>query len=229
VSTTKQADDMGRLAPEERALLELSSKQGVSDQEIADLLRLDAEEVAERRRRAELRLKLEEKPAAEPRRSRTPLVAGVLILGAVVAVAAIVLASGGDDEARETARRGEPTQGQKSAAASAGPVRAMERLNGTYARGTAQLLRSGGSARLRLRLSEFRPPQGGGYAVWLTGSQGDGRWLYATASTTINTDLRLRRDYRRYRYLEVVRAVPELRSDHSGLTLLRLPVAELAG
>ena len=45
----------------------------------------------------------------------------------------------------------------------------------------------------------------------------------------INTDLELPRGYRRYEFVEVSRAVPELRSDHNGMTLLRVPVADLAG
>jgi len=225
---------MARLDPETRALLELSSRRHMSDADLADLLRLEQEEVTERRRRAEQRLDLElgvvpEPPAAAPKHGRSRwVVAGVVGL-IVAAVVAVVLGTGNDDKSDQSkaAPRGAketPSGGAPAApTAKAGPVRTMQVLNDTHGRGTAQL--AGG--RLRLRLGGFLTPNGGGYAVWLFNSRDDARLLYSTADTTIASDLKLPRGYERYRYVDVARAVPELRSPHSGLSLLRVPIAEL--
>jgi hypothetical protein len=103
----------------------------------------------------------------------------------------------------------------------------MERLNGTYGRGTAQLLQDAEGAQLRLDVSSFLRPVGGGYAVWLYSSAEDARRLYTTTDTSIERDFQLPADFDEYRYVEVARAIPELDSDHSGLSLLRVRVDEL--
>jgi hypothetical protein len=227
MSPNDQAEAMARLDPETRALLELSSKE-ISDQEIGDLLRLDAEEIAERRRRAELRLSLELASIEKPRRrSYRAAAATAVLLVVAAAVVAIVVSSGGDDETSKPSKA-TPSQEQKAAAAEAGPVRTMERLNSTHARGTAQIVRRDGRVQLRLRLTDFLIPNGGGYAVWLFNSVDDSRRLYATAGTTINTDLRLPNGYRRYEFVDVARAVPDLDSRHTGISLLRVPLSALA-
>lgn len=228
---------MARLDPETRALLELSSRRHMSDADLADLLRLEQEEVAERRRRAEQRLDLElgvvpEPAAAAPERGRSRwIVAGVVGL-TVAAVVAVVLGTGNHEKSDQSKPAAAPRAGAKETpsggapaapTAKAGPVRTMQVLNDTHGRGTAQL--AGG--RLRLRLGGFLTPNGGGYAVWLFNSRDDARLLYSTADTTIASDLKLPRGYGRYRYVDVARAVPELRSPHSGLSLLRVPIAQL--
>ncbi|HEY1358369.1 MAG TPA: hypothetical protein VGF21_08700 [Thermoleophilaceae bacterium] len=229
---------MARLDDETRALLELSSQRRMSDADLADLLRLDQEEVAERRRRAQQRLNLEmgvvgdglPEPAREHGGGRGRWIAAGVGGLVVAAIVAIVLASGNDssDKGKPAAAApksgsSQPAGSSKPAAPANGPVRTMQVLNQTHGRGTAQL--AGG--RLRLRLHDFLTPNAGGYAVWLYNSPSDARLLYATADTTIQTDLALPAGYRRYRYVDVARAVPQLRSPHSGLSLLRVPLAEL--
>lgn len=243
--TDQVAEAMGRLDDETRALLELSSERKMSDDELADLLRLEREDVAERRRRAELRLRLEmgdvdghpdkdEKAEPAERHSRR----GWLALAAVAVVAAVVLvvvlaSGGGEDSSKPEAQQSKPApadeNGQKAAAPSTGPVRTMQVLNDTHGRGTAQLVRSGNEAKLRLKLSGFLTPSGGGYSVWLYNSQDDARRLYATSDTAITRDLTLPKDYKSFQFVDVARAVPDLDSDHSGLSLLRVRVADLAG
>jgi hypothetical protein len=242
---------MARLDPEKRALLELACRRRMSDQEIAGLLRLEPAAIAERRRQAEqrlgrelgvpeespeqLRARLESAPwpngrgdrgsGAARRRSRRTLGFGVLGLAiAALAVVLIVLDDGGGgSEDRALPARPSPAQ----PTASRGPVRTMQRLNDTHGHGTAQLLRSGGRARLRLRLTDFLTPNGGGYAVWLFNSRDDARRLYATVDTAVERDLPLPSGYGRYEFVDVARAVPELASPHSGLSLLRVRLAEL--
>lgn len=181
--------------------------------------------------------------AAVPRRRR--LVLGTLALLVVAAVVAVLIESGSSDEKSHDAgsksasgRSTSPTQTSPSetqtsptqttttpSPSASPPALTMERLNGTYGHGTAAL--SGG--RLRIRATGFLRPVGGGYAVWLVNSATDARRLYATAGTTIASDFTLPSDWKRYRYVEVARAIPDLTSDYSGLALLRIRVKDLEG
>jgi hypothetical protein len=143
----------------------------------------------------------------------------------VAAVVLVVALAGGGKAHKAQPAPAEPKA--KSPTTSAAPVRRMEVLNSTHGRGTAQLLRSGSGARLRLRLNDFLTPNGGGYAVWLFNSDTDARRLYATEGTTIERDLALPSDYGRFKYVDVARAVPSLNSPHGGLSLLRVSIASL--
>lgn len=262
------------LDPASRALLELWSRRGLSDDEIAEVLRVEPAEVAGRREHAlgqvgdalgvddsargdlaEQLGRLEERhwrgePAAasvksdeDPasRRSRVAVVAVTLsLLTLVVGVGLLIALGAGVDEeepARSPAGKAPSTGTARTEAPapparprprfSGGPVRTMQRLNDTRGRGTAQLLRAGRRAQLRLRASRFLRPRGGGYAVWLFNSREDARRLYATSRTSIRRDIPLPRDFTGYRFVEVARAIPTLESDHSGLSLLRVQVSAL--
>ena len=173
-----------RLSAEDRALIELFDRRGLSAEEIAEVIGVPASEVERRHEAAQRRLAEE---------LRTP----------------------------------EPAAPVEEAPPAEGPVVTMKRLNGTYGRGTVQLLHSGDRAKLRLAVSHFLRPVGGGYAVWLYNSPDDAHRLYATADTTIEREIRLPRDYADYRFVEVARAIPELNSDHSGLSLLRARFSDL--
>jgi hypothetical protein len=253
----KTAVALSSMDPESRALVELSYRRGLGDDEIADLLQVDPDEVARRRGSALERLgvtgdELErlddehwaprERPVAPPPRSPAPApaprrrapAAALALLAVIAAVVLVVLlASGGDDggggdgDAARTPTRSET--GATTDAADAKPPRQMRRLNRTYGHGTAQLVRSGGRTVLRLNVTDFLKPQGGGYAVWLYNAPDDARRLYATRATTIKRDIPLPRNFTRYRFAEVARAIPDLDSAHSGLSLLRARVAALAG
>jgi hypothetical protein len=219
---------LARLDPPSRALVELSEGHGLGPDEIADFLRVDPAEAARRRDEALARLDAElEGNGSSARRSRGAIVAIGLALLAVVAVV-VALATGDDSEqAARSDRAGQAAEGPRAEAPSAGTVRTMERLNGTNGRGTAQLVRRDEPI-LRMRATSFLEPNGGGYAVWLSNSPDDARRLFATTSTTISRDIVLPRAFTRYRYVEVARAVPELNSDHSSLTLLRVRTKALA-
>ena len=158
---------------------------------------------------------------------------GLLLVGAVVA--AIVIASGGDngsgDQGAAPVTNARPGGGTTSAGRpapkQAGPRVTFQRLNGTYGRGTAQLIWEGDSARLRVRLTSLLRPVGGGYALWVLNSANDARQLLSTRDTSLDRDVRLPPGYARYRYVELSRE-PTDDPDHSGLSLLRAPLRELA-
>ena len=251
------------LDPAARAVLELSARRGLSENEIGGLLGMDPAEIRQRRQESiaelgsvlgvsathhyelqDLLTRLDESewrgqsgtsagPADRPRGRAALAAAGVLLVLAA-AVAVLVLGSADDDS--DPDRRAEPRapkpKAQKPQAGeppvAAGRVIEMERLNDTRGRGTAQIRRTGDRAHVRIRAAGFLRPRGGGYAVWLFNSRGDARRLYATETTSIQRDFPLPANVSRYRFIEVARAIPRLTSPHSGLTLLRAPVAELA-
>jgi hypothetical protein len=251
----RTAEALSRLDPASRALVELSYRRGLDDDEIGDLLQVGPEEVARRRETALARVGLigeqlrrldddDWKPGgrpapaglqrAAPAKRRVPVaaLAVLALIAAVVLVVAIASGGGGDEGEGDVAQT--PTTSdtaattQETATTPASSARPMQRLNGTYGHGTAQLVRSGDRTVLRLDVTDFLRPQGGGYAVWLFNSPDDARRLFATSSTTIERDFPLPEDFTRYRYAEVARAIPDLDSDHSGLTLLRSRISALA-
>ena len=65
--------------------------------------------------------------------------------------------------------------------------------------------------------------------MWLYNSADNSRRLYSTTDTDWERDIPLPADYGKYGYIEIARAVPDLNSDHSGLSLLRVSVADLQG
>ena len=259
------------LDPASRALLELSTRRGLSEEEIGDLLGTEPAEIRRRRLESVARLgaqlgvgaahhyELEDQlsrlddaewraehpaagPAPDTRRRRAPVVVGGVLLLVAAAVAVLVLGSGdGDRDGRSPDPGGEksasrdgdekaknPKPQKARPGVTTGRVLAMERLNDTRGRGTAQIRRQGARAQVRLRATGFLRPRGGGYAVWLNSPGVAARRLYATDKTSIERDIPLPADVGRYRFLEVARAVPRLNSRHSGLSLLRVPIAELA-
>jgi hypothetical protein len=285
---------IARLDAPSRALLELSARRGLSDDEIADVLAVEPAEVARRREEALERLGAEadlspeerdgvagtladlddaqwrgetgatptQAAAAAPTQAAAAAPSGpggrrrwpvVLALAAVAAIAAvvIVLAVGGDDadepsdkpatssvtteppatEAApptDTAATTETAPETAAPGEEAGPVVTMDRLNNTRGSGTAQIIRQGEGAILRLNVSGFARPQGGGYAVWLYSSAAESVRLFATAERQIVRDIPIS-DFETYRYVEVVRAIPRLTSARGDLPLLRAPVSALSG
>jgi hypothetical protein len=174
-------------------------------------------------------------PAAPGRRPLLPIAVG-LIAAVVAVVFIVVLVRSGNDEggsSKQSSDGGKTQQTDTSnpgaSAPASAPARTMQRLNGTYGHGTAQLIPRGDTSVLRVRASGFLRPQGGGYAVWLVKATDDARRVYATADTTISASFAVPADFKRYKYVEVARAIPNLDSDYSGLVLLRVPVPDLEG
>lgn len=171
------------------------------------------------------------KPAkATAPKSRRPLALAALAALLLIVLVVVIASSGGDDggsgRSDSTASDNGKAPAAKTTPEGAAPVAAsqkveFERLNGTYGHGTAQLV----DGKLRMRVSGFLKPTGGGYAVWLIGP--DDKLLYATTDTTIRRDLKLPANYKSFESVEVARAVPSLDSPHTSFSLLRLPVGSL--
>jgi hypothetical protein len=227
-------------------VLELAPRRGMSDADIAELLGVRTADVQHLREQAALELAaaLELKPdkldvlrselqrldEADWERRAVPHTKGrpsvfrmVAALAALLLVAAVAvaLASRADHERLVATAAPAGTIAPRS-----GPAAAFQRLNGTYGRGSVRLVRGPLRAHLRLRVADFPSPQGGGYTVWLYNSPADAHRLAFTTFSDFHGTVRLPRDYARYRFVDISRAVTDGRT-HSGPSLLRAPLAEL--
>jgi hypothetical protein len=182
-------------------------------------------------------------PAAvdEPRRkSRLPLLLALLAVAAVVLV--IVLASGGsdDEDAPASAPAPAPQAQQPSASKPAAPATKPESAAkpeptagakvplapvsaGAGAEGTASLL--DGGKRLRLDVTGLRD---GSYEVWLYDSVIEANLIGKGSGTKLALDLDLPDDASHYRYVDISREPDDGNPNHSGESVLRVPLAKLS-
>lgn len=236
---------LAELSAESRALLELSVRRGIPDDEIASLLGTTESGVEIRREAVmhevadalgeepddELRERMGEHlgdrgnlfapPAgngyemgASKRRSRlVPALLGGLLIAAVVAVV-LALAGGGDDpQPRRTAQLG--------------PEARLEPLPGMPpARATARLVRREGRNRLELRVNGLPRPRGS-YAVWLYSGVTQAKQLGRFPSGDIDLDAPLPSDAGRYSDVDISLEPDDGNANHSGASLLRVPLARL--
>ena len=72
-------------------------------------------------------------------------------------------------------------------------------------------------------------PDRGGYVVWLYDSVTDARALAGFRRGRARVTARLPEGYRRYRFIDVSREQPDGNSNHSGQSVLRVPLARVAG
>jgi hypothetical protein len=249
-AVSELADELGESAEDTRAELARMDEDdwaGRAEPDAGAEPEAGAEPQAdERTRRLRLADAASDAPAATPivagasRSRRRPLL--LLAFAAVVVLALIVaLTSGGGDETKPSGQSraqdkrqgktgGGSTQPEVATPPASTPARRMQRLNGTYGHGTARIVKGdGGRPILRLRVSGFLKPTGGGYAVWLLTPPDDARRLYVTTRTSISRDIPLPRDYGDFQLVEVARAVPALSSPHSSFSLLRVRVSALGG
>lgn len=162
-------------------------------------------------------------PAHEPERQPRRRMLGPLIIGvALIAVAAALVLSlrhGGDSA---------PTGG---AAAPVSPARApaatLKPLAGGRARGAARLVNQDGAVSLKLLVRGLPTPSAGGYVIWLYNSVTDARSLTGSLKGNFKVDMPLPRGYRRYRYLDISREPADGNRNHSGQSVLRVPLASL--
>ena len=234
---------LAELSAESRALLELSVRRGIPDDEIASLLGTSEAGVRLRRESvmhaladslgeepdSELHERVsdhlggrgnlfapserEPQPEAQRRGRLVPAAIGGVLTGAVVA--AIFALQGGDDDQRS--RR----------TFQLGPEARLEPLTGrTRARGTARLVQRDGRDRLELRIEGLPRPRGG-YAVWLFSRVNRARQLGSFSSGDIELDAPLPPGADRYRDLDVSVEPDDGNDNHSGESILRVPLARL--
>jgi hypothetical protein len=238
------------LEPRSRALLELAARRGMSDADMAALLRVRKAEVERLREQATQQLAVVLKLEAgefeglreelarldeadwERRavlRAGEPDSAGRQGRSRIVAAGAVLLALAGIAGVLATRRNHDKHVATASAAAitpRSGPAVPFQPLNGTNGRGSVRLIRGPSRAQVRLRVVGLLRPQGGGYTVWLYNSPADARRLAFTTFNDFHGGLRLPRDYARYRFVDISREVTD-DSAHSDLSLLRAPLKAL--
>lgn len=139
-----------------------------------------------------------------------------------------------EDARGETARGGRSGQRGRGRGAAA-PLGMLEPLpgSGSDANGTARIVRRGGDVILRMRMRDL-PRTDGVYQVWLYNSQLDAlavasfkpkRGPNAPERTMIVP--RLPADFGRYRFVDVSNEPGDGNTNHSGESVLRVPLSEL--
>ena len=165
---------------------------------------------------------VQEAPAPRPEtpKRRSPLTYLVPVLGLVAIVAAVIAITGGGD-ADSTA----PTQQPAATDTPAGDGKAtrLEAIGAGKARGTATL----NGDRLTLNVSGLANPDGGSYQIWLYDSIIDAEAIGASKGKTIELDARLPANAQDFKYVDVSLEPADGNPNHSGQSVLRVPMAEL--
>jgi hypothetical protein len=235
VSDQQVRGSIGRLDPVDRSLLDLSVRRGVEDEVIATILRVDEIEIARRRRqlleavadylglvgeeeRARLPAILEALPdqhwaePEEPRRQRRrwPLVAVAVALLAVAAgaVGALVASGGGGGRSPVPAF---PRGARLSAVTPGGPGRGTATVRGR---------------RLRVKVAGL-PALEEAYEVWLYNDVTDAVPLGRHVGGAFTLTVTLPTGAGRYRFIDVSREPLDGNPNHSGASVLRVPLGRL--
>jgi hypothetical protein len=175
------------------------------------------------------------KPEPE-RKSRTPLLLGLLAVAAVVLV--VVLASSGGDKSNTAATSSpapqqkptpaKPTGTKPAPAKPAARTVSLASVGGAGGvTGTAALTQGG--KRLRVDVSGLPDPHGGAYQVWLYDSVIDAVSLVKVGGTKLALDLKLPQNASHYRYLDISLEPADGNPNHSGQSVLRVPLSKLSG
>jgi hypothetical protein len=248
-------DALERLSADDRALLELSLRRGVSDDDIAALLHVHREHVEHRREIAIERLaedletgdraevaaligqsgrvnggngaakaaprrrasELPPAPEAAGRARRRRNLIALAALAAAVAVAAIALSTGGDESVPAPAPA-KPASPPPAAPASGPPVALTSLAPG-----------AGGSARLsgpKLQL-EVSGLAAGSYAVWLFDDVSDAQQVARLKGPRAKLTTRLPQGFHNHRFIDISREPADGNPNHSGASVLRVPLARL--
>src|SRR3954471_1543691 len=198
----------------------------------------EPEEVPEEADRPQLQVVRDEPEpaAAEPepsrgRRSRLPLMLTLLAVAAVVLV--IVLASGGSDEG-DNAPSSSPAPAQKqqpakksskpSKSAPASPEVKLSPIGAAGGvSGTAKLTEGGKGLSL-----DVKGLPAGAYEVWLYDSVIDAVSIGKGNGPELKLDLKLPANASNYRYVDVSREPADGNPNHSGESVLRVPLVKLS-
>ncbi len=160
--------------------------------------------------------------AEKPSRSRRPLLAAiVIVVGALLGGLIGLLLFGGDsdDDAKTPAAQAPAAPPAKSAQLTA--------LAPDFpAQGTARIEGSGADSRLVLSLRDL-PPREEAYAVWLYNDLTDAVLVDRVVGGSLDVNKRLPADPSNYKFIDVSREPIDDNPNHSGASLMRVPIAEL--
>jgi hypothetical protein len=232
---------LGELDPEARALLDLSLRRGIRDEDLAELLKTEPSEVARKRDDAIQRVAagvgaggrppvpavrtalaelspetLGERPPAPPpspvARAARPLSLRRVLLP-ILAVGAIVagLVAAGAYDGEDSA----------PAPSTPGPKAALTALDGGSARGTARIA----GDRLDLSVSGLR--RNARYQIWMYDSVADAVSLGSLRGPSARVQPSIPEGATRHRHLDVSLEPSDGNPNHSGQSVLRAPLSKL--
>jgi hypothetical protein len=166
-------------------------------------------------------------PPQTERKSRLPLLLALLAVAAVV-LAIVLASSGGDDPSTATSEptpapkpeQSKPTPAKPPARAPKVPLTAVA---GGNAKGTASLL--DGGKRLRLDVTGLPPAA---YQVWLYDSVVDAVSLTKVRGARLAVNLKLPANASHFRYIDISREPDDGNPNHSGMSVMRVPLAKLS-
>jgi hypothetical protein len=170
------------------------------------------------------------RPTAEAKRkSRLPLLLALLAIAAIVLV--VVLASSGGDEDTTASTQPSTTPSKKPkpdkskpAQPKPGPTVELTPLSDAHgATGTAALTEGG--KRLTIKADGLRQ---GSYQVWLYDDVIDAASLTKASGTKLDLDLQLPRNASHYHFVDISLEPPDGNPNHSGQSVLRVPLAKLS-
>ncbi|MEJ7789775.1 MAG: anti-sigma factor [Thermoleophilaceae bacterium] len=164
-------------------------------------------------------------PGRGPRRLVWAL-AGGLMIAAVVALA-LALGSNGDGPENAGPAGPAPEPGARATA----PVRVapvkLDPLGGSPGRATAQIVVGDGDPKLRLRVRGLPRVSDGGYVVWLYNSVSEAQELSGSRAGTFSVNPPLPPEADRYRFLEISREPADGNRNHSGASVMRVPIEKI--
>lgn len=138
---------------------------------------------------------------------------------AVTLVVVVVLALTGEDD--DPASAPAPTPPEQAGGREGG---ALDALGGSRASGSARI----DDGRLVLNVRGLPTPAGGGYVVWLYDSVTESRPLVGFRRGQARVTARLPANFRRYRFIDVSREAADGNPNHSGQSVLRVPLSAVS-
>jgi anti-sigma-K factor RskA len=167
-------------------------------------------------------------PPPERRRSRIPMLLALLAV-AVVALVVVLASNGASEKSKSTARTSVPSSSPKPVKKQkpAKPVAKTTQLAalGTASGATGTAALTEGGKRMTINASGL---PGGAYQVWLYNSVIDAASLTKVRGTKLVLDLKLPSNASHYRYVDVSREPADGNPNHSGDSVLRVPLSKLA-
>ena len=161
-------------------------------------------------------------PAARKRRRRPSAALAVVLVGAVLGAVVGLLLFGGDSDDDNGGSAPSPA----AEAPAAKPVELAPVSPDFPGRGSARIEGSGTNSRLIMSLSGL-PPREEAYAVWLYNAVTDAVLIDRVVGTSLEIDEVLPVDPAGYKYIDVSNEPIDDNPNHSGASVMRIPVDEL--